>query len=931
MRKILSRPWIVIAAFFAVTLFFAFQLPKASLDNDVVHFIPENHPSRKAFSRMQDTFSGGQVSIIIGLKAPGDSIFTADSIKAIGELSDRLAELPVAEKVTSLTTTDYISGEDGALTVEPIVPKDFSGSAKEVQEVKRRVQSWDLYSKALISDDYRSAEVMLDIKSNWEVAKGVDPKTMAYDGVKKIVADMGLEKAGWGVYVSGTPAMAAIMSTSMEHDLVVLIPLVILVVVIILLLSFRRLGGILLPLSGVLVATIWTVGLMSLLGSKLTIISTILPVMMIAVGSAYGIHLVSHYYDKAKQFRRNFSRADQLEIMLDSLSEVGQPIFLAAITTVAGFASLCLTSIMPIFDFGIYSSFGVAVSWLCSLFLAPALILIRGPGPESTRSYPVTPGEDAQIAVLEHDHMASGVARIYMRFAKRPKTVLFLAIVVIALSVWGTSKLIVDNNMINFFNAKTDIAKSDRFLREEFVGTKVLSLVVSGNEPGSMNDPDALKAMDDIANFVAKDPSVGKVMSYTQIIKRMNQVLNVGEPVEGIRAGTAQVPAAQASVKPAETSSGARPSTTPASSESAPDDSEPAFGFGEEESASTKQPGATAGTAASSMEPSEAKGGTVQPSSFTAADAEPAQSQNIVQTLHSAYALAPSANISASQLIGLVDRSTNYDGAAYYEIPTDPARYGKTSKEELKSLIGNYLILASSATNEFSDDPLEPKTVRMTVILNTTGNLATQKVVDKALAYARQKLPAGYTAEASGVALIEKSITDLIVSSQVLSVISSLFLVFLILWIYYRSIEAGLIGILPLAASVLVDFALMGFLHINLDISTAMVASISIGTGIDYTIHFISGYYHAWNMADGKEPMKATYRTLLTSGKAILMNAISVAAGFLVLVLSSFNPLAYLGILIAVTMLVSSTVSLTLLPVLMNSLKPRFLDRKLLF
>ena len=219
----------------------------------------------------------------------------------------------------------------------------------------------------------------------------------------------------------------------------------------------------------------------------------------------------------------------------------------------------------------------------------------------------------------------------------------------------------------------------------------------------------------------------------------------------------------------------------------------------------------------------------------------------------------------------------------------------------------------------------------MTVVLNATGNLATERVVAETLAYAKSRLPEGYTAEASGIALIEKSITDLIVSSQVLSVLSSLVMVFAILWIYYRSFAAGILGTLPLAASVLVDFALMGFLRINLDMSTAMVASISIGTGIDYTIHFMSGYYHAWNRPGGRDPLKASYRTFLTSGKAIILNALSVAAGFLVLVGSSFNPLAYLGILIAVTMLTSSLVSLSLLPVIVNAAKPAYLGKKLLF
>ena len=207
----------------------------------------------------------------------------------------------------------------------------------------------------------------------------------------------------------------------------------------------------------------------------------------------------------------------------------------------AGFASLCFTTIKPIFDFGVFSSFGVAVAWLCSLFLVPALILIRGPGPEARGGSEAQDAseagsrEDAELASLEHDASSRGVAKAFMPLVSKPKTLIGISALVLVVSILGMRLLVVDNNMISFFNGRTDISKSDRFLREEFAGTKILSIVISGKGKGAMNDPAALRAMDDIAAFVAKDPTVGKVMSYTQLVKRMNQVLNVGEPAEGVR------------------------------------------------------------------------------------------------------------------------------------------------------------------------------------------------------------------------------------------------------------------------------------------------------------------------------------------------------------------------------------------------------------
>ena len=125
--------------------------------------------------------------------------------------------------------------------------------------------------------------------------------------------------------------------------------------------------------------------------------------------------------------------------------------------------------------------------------------------------------------------------------------------------------------------------------------------------------------------------------------------------------------------------------------------------------------------------------------------------------------------------------------------------------------------------------------------------------------------------------------------------------------------------------AILINFAVMGYFGIKLDISTAMVASVAIGIGIDYTIHFMSNYHYERLRTDDIETV--SINTLRTTGKAIIFNAIAVASGFLVLMFSQFNPLMYLGMLIALTMLTSSIGAMTLLPVLLNIFKPGFISK----
>jgi hypothetical protein len=269
----------------------------------------------------------------------------------------------------------------------------------------------------------------------------------------------------------------------------------------------------------------------------------------------------------------------------------------------------------------------------------------------------------------------------------------------------------------------------------------------------------------------------------------------------------------------------------------------------------------------------------------------------------------------------------NYRGAAYYEIPSDPARYGKKSFEELKGLISNYLVLVSGSVSSFADDPLEPKAIRMAVQLKTVGQIDTNKAIGKMRDYIATRFPKDVKVEIGGDALVEKSLNNLVVQSQLSSVAISLLMVFIILAIYYRSAIAGLIGLAPLSISILINFAVMGFAGIKLNIGTAMVASISVGIGIDYTIHYMAAYHNEFLLTGGKGDFLR--RTFLTSGKAILFNAVSVGAGFAVLCLSQFNILADLGLLIALTMGTSALVSLTVLPVLLIITNPAFIRRPL--
>jgi len=158
---------------------------------------------------------------------------------------------------------------------------------------------------------------------------------------------------------------------------------------------------------------------------------------------------------------------------------------------------------------------------------------------------------------------------------------------------------------------------------------------------------------------------------------------------------------------------------------------------------------------------------------------------------------------------------------------------------------------------------------------------------------------------------------DLIIPSQTRSLGIALLVVFGLLTIIFRSPKYGLIGLLPLALVILLSFALMSIFGVSLDAGTALVASIVLGIGVDYSVHFLSRYRSL--IKEGMDYDEAIHETFRTSGRAIVFNSLAVSIGFLALLLSSFSPVIQIGWLVSINMILSAILTMVLVPAILQS------------
>jgi predicted RND superfamily exporter protein len=212
---------------------------------------------------------------------------------------------------------------------------------------------------------------------------------------------------------------------------------------------------------------------------------------------------------------------------------------------------------------------------------------------------------------------------------------------------------------------------------------------------------------------------------------------------------------------------------------------------------------------------------------------------------------------------------------------------------------------------------------RLLISLKDASNDEGKRLLKKMQEMTRDDPAVRYIA---GPTLTKIELADMVIRGQIKSLLLAMGVVFILLALIYRNYRAGLLSVLPLSVAILILFGLMGFLGIKLDIATALISSVMIGVGIDYTIHFLWRFKE--ERSRGRDHKEAAYVTLTTTGRGIIINALSVIVGFMALTLSSFEPLKFFGGLVVISIGSCLISALVLIPSIVVMFKPRYLEPK---
>ncbi len=730
------------------TVAFAAGIPRLQIDNSVDSMLPANHPARLLYDKVDTTFGGTDI-LVVALKS--DDVFSVATLNQVIELTDKFETVPGVDKVVSLSTVKRMQGHGGDLIVRDLMPT-VPENAQKRAELRDYVMSNSLYVDNVISNDGRYAGFILELTPNAD-------DSQVYSAIRAITA---AQPNASDLYIAGGPAVNAEMSIAMKADLVRLVPFVVLVLAVILYLSLRTLQGVFLPLAVVLISTIWTVGLMAWTRTTMAMISTTLPVMLIAIGVADAIHILTDYYAGIGSGKE---KRDAIRLVM---RHIGLAVVLTSITTLVGFLSLGTSPVRQVMQFGLFVGFGVMAALAITLTMIPAVL-------ELTKTPQGIVRRTKRAQRRTKLALAPWLTRLARAVTVHRKAIVVVGIAIFLFAAAGGTRLTVETNTLRFFRPDSPIRQATEVVDKSFGGSENLSVIVDGD----IKSPRVLNSMLALERWAKKLPEVGYTVSIADYIAQINESLHDDNP--------------------------------------------------------------------------------------------------------SQHVIPPTRNAVAQELL-------------LYEMSGDPSDFSR---------VVNY---------NYDEARIA---MRMKSLTSAQLGKLVNKIGSQAVTTAHEK----FGVKITGSSYLFKVLTDLLVHGQIWSLLVSLFGVALVVGLIFRSIRFGLLSMIPLGFTITLNFGVMGWLNIPLDTATTMIASIAIGIGVDYTVHFLSKYRR--ERRGGMDQRDAVSDTIRTTGRPIIYNAVAVAAGFAVLLFSSFGPIATLGALVAVTMGISALAALTLLPAALLLIKKK--------
>jgi len=567
---VIEKPKFTLLILTLLLLTFGYFSKNFQLDASSDTLLLENDPDLKYLREVNSKY--GTKDFLVLTYTPKESLLASSTIENLTNLKNDLRNLNWVNNVITVLDVPLLKNNDDPLT-ERI--KNFKTLSSENVDKERgfdEIINSPIYKEFVISKDGKTSGILVYINTDKKLVQLIKTKNDYLDKkdkkilnsedkekYKKFIKEYDSYKKTYNkknhqnineirkiikkyedtarIHLGGIPMIADDMMTYIKNDIIVFGAGVFLFIVCTLWFVFRSLLWVFVPLLSCFFSVLIMVGLLGLVGWKVTVISSNFIALMLILTMAMNIHMSVRYL----QFKKENPDILNSEALLWTSSKMFWPILYTVLTTICAFLSLIFSGIKPIMDFGWMMTLGLLVSLLITFTLLPAVLIILSK-------------KNTNFREEQKSKITSFLGRIAQ---KNTKTIFTSALVVIFLSIIGISKLEVENSFINYFDKKTEIYKGMKLIDSELGGTTPLDIIVKFpiNEKQEETEDDfdswddeekdeakywftrnKIDKITQVHDYLDSLEAVGKVISFASMV-RIAEDLNDGKKLEGLEMG----------------------------------------------------------------------------------------------------------------------------------------------------------------------------------------------------------------------------------------------------------------------------------------------------------------------------------------------------------------------------------------------------------
>jgi predicted RND superfamily exporter protein len=861
-RSAIRHPFRALAIALLATLAAAPGLLRLELRTDGHALVPRRDPAVVYDREVRAAFGVRDPVVAVIRTGHPAGVFNPGTLRRVRDLTAALQQLEGvgAADLLSLATEHTFRFRPGSLRLRTFLetPPETPEQIARVRDDLRRI---GLYDGVLVSADGRATAVMVG-------APAAADRAAFHRAVRAAAA--GLQGGGDTVEVIGAPVAEALLGNHILADLGLpreltgeeaggrrsgLVPLVFAVMALVFLIAFRHPFAALAPLATIAACLVTTFGLMGWLGVPVYLTTTVLPVILTAVGVTDQVHV----YHRYAALRRGRPELDPAALAAATMDEMAWPVAQTWVTTAVGFLSFALSPLPPVQAFGLFAAVGIFVCLGWSLGVVPALLVLLRPalGP-SPRSRPGPDGGFGRLA----------------RFAARRRRLVLAGAALLALAAAdGVRRLAVQDSWVDGFAPGSGFARAMRSFDRQFLGAHQLLVTVEA-EP--------LRFAVEIPGDAVGERSLA--LPAAQLPPGLDPARLTGSWVRVSQRPSPDRPSPAASADWSGSIASARREGDALLLELPLKGGSPRFWL--------------------APRPDDRLGVEVWREPF------------MVPGLLRQVAGIETFLASRPGVGGVLGPAKYLSTVAFMLRPDDPeSRRLPDEPERARSLWSHYGRVRGPERLRQLVDP-EYSQVVVTAFLEDSNYAATARILDDLRAYERERLASqGLRLGFAGDVAVSQTLIGAIVTTQVRSLALSLAGIFALTALLGRSWRRGLLCVLPPGFAVLLSFAAMGWLGIPLGVATSMFAGMTLGVGVDYVVHLLERRRRA--LAAGLTGEAALADALAATGPAIAIDTLAVGLAFSVLLLSQVPANACLGGLLALSLAVCLAATLLVIPALL--------------